>query len=80
MKFGLKLHHSGPGASPEAMRRWTQFAEALGLHLIMTADHVALTPEVLGQYGAPYYEPFTNLAWLAAQTQRIASRNTTLTS
>lgn len=25
----------------------------------------------MGQYGAPYYEPFTNLAWLAAQTQRI---------
>jgi len=71
MKVGLKLHHSGPGASPESMRRWTQFAETLGLHLIMTADHVSLTPEVMGQYGAPYYEPFTNLAWLAAQTQRI---------
>ena len=71
MKFGLKLHHSGPGASPDSMRRWTQFAETVGFHLMMTADHVALTSEVLGQYPAPYYEPFTNLAWLAAQTHNI---------
>ncbi|MCI0440779.1 MAG: TIGR03619 family F420-dependent LLM class oxidoreductase [Chloroflexi bacterium] len=71
MKFGLKLSHSGPGASPETMLRWTQFAETLGLHLIMTADHVALTPEVLRSYPAPYYEAFTNIAWLAAQTRKI---------
>ena len=71
MKFGLKLHHSGPGASPDYMRRWAQFAETLGLHLIMTADHVALTPEVLEQYPEPYYEAFTNLSWLSAQTQKI---------
>jgi probable F420-dependent oxidoreductase len=71
MKFGIKLHHSGPGASPDYMKRWAQFAEVLGLHLLMTADHVALTPEVLGRYPAPYYEAFTNLAWLAAHTQKI---------
>lgn len=71
MKVGLKLHHSGPGASPDYMRRWAQFAETLGLHLIMTADHAALTPEVLTEYPAPYYEPFTNLAWLAAHTDKI---------
>ena len=62
MKIGLKLHHSGPGASPDYMRRWAQFAETLGLHLIMTADHAALTSEVRREYPAPYYEPFTNLA------------------
>ncbi len=71
MKFGIKLHHSGPGASPEHMKRWAQFAESLGFHLIMTADHTALTPEVLEEYPAPYYEPFTNLAWLAAHTDTI---------
>ena len=71
MKFGLKLHHSGPGASPEYMKRWAQFAETIGLHLIMVADHVALTPEVLGRYPAPYYETFTNLAWLAAHTKKV---------
>ena len=37
----------------------------------MTADHVALTPDVLRQYPPPYYEAFTNIAWIAAQTQRI---------
>lgn len=71
MKFGLKLVHSGPGASPDLIRRWARFAEVLGFHLLMTADHVALTPEVRQQYPAPYYEAFTTLAWLAAQTERI---------
>lgn len=71
MKFGVKLIHSGPGASPENIRRWAQFAETLGLHLLMTADHVALTPEVQERYPAPYYEAFTNLAWIAGQTQKI---------
>jgi probable F420-dependent oxidoreductase len=37
----------------------------------MVSDHIALTRDVLELYPAPYYEPFTNLAWLAAQTQRM---------
>ncbi|MCH8207306.1 MAG: TIGR03619 family F420-dependent LLM class oxidoreductase [Chloroflexi bacterium] len=78
MKVGLKLHHSGPGAGPDYMRRWAQFAETLGLHLIMTADHAALTPEVQAEYPAPYYEPFTSLAWLAAHTTRIALGTTVI--
>ena len=53
MKVGLKLHHSGPGASPEYMKRWARFAETLGLHLIMAADHAALTPEVTGTIPRP---------------------------
>ena len=71
MKFGLKLHHSGPGASPSYMLRWTRFAETLGLHFMMTADHAGLTPDVLARYPEPYYEAFTNLAWLAAKTRSI---------
>jgi probable F420-dependent oxidoreductase len=71
MKFGLKLHHSGAGASPEHMLRWTRFAETLGMQLIMTADHVALTPDVRARYAEPYYEPFTNMAWLAAKTRAM---------
>ena len=71
MKVGLKLVHSGPGATPDLMLRWTRYAEAMGFHLLMTADHIALTREVLGSYPAPYYEPFTNMAWLAAQTEKI---------
>jgi len=71
MKVGLKLVHSGPGATPELMRQWTQFAEVMGFNLIMAADHVALTSEVLRQYPSPYYEPFTSLAWLAAQSKKL---------
>ena len=71
MKVGLKLVHSGPGATPELMLRWTRYAESLGFHLLMTADHIALTREVLGSYPAPYFEPFTNMAWLAAQTTKM---------
>lgn len=71
MKFGLKLHHSGPGASPANMLRWTRFAETVGLHFIMTADHAALTPDVLARYPDPYYEPFTNMAWIAAKTRAL---------
>ena len=48
MKVGLKLVHSGPGATPDLMLRWTRYAEAMGFHLLMTADHIALTREVLG--------------------------------
>lgn len=78
MKFGLKLHHSGPGANPATMLRWTRFAETLGMHLIMTADHAGLTPDVLARYPDPYYEPFTNMAWLAAKTRTIALGTTVL--
>jgi alkanesulfonate monooxygenase SsuD/methylene tetrahydromethanopterin reductase-like flavin-dependent oxidoreductase (luciferase family) len=41
------------------------------MHLIMTADHAGLTPDVLARYPDPYYEPFTNMAWLAAKTRTI---------
>ncbi|MQG18377.1 MAG: TIGR03619 family F420-dependent LLM class oxidoreductase [SAR202 cluster bacterium] len=71
MKIGLKLHHSGSGASPEHMLSWLNFAEKIGVHLLMTSDHIALTPEVLEMYPEPYFEPFTNLAWLAGQSKKI---------
>ncbi len=53
MKFGLKLHHAGPRASPAHMLRWTRCAETLGMHLIMTADHAGLTPDVLAHIDHP---------------------------
>ena len=31
MKIGVKLHHSGFGANPEMMKKWTLTAEKLGL-------------------------------------------------
>jgi len=71
MKVGIKLHHSGAGASPEHMLRWAQFAETLGFHLAMVGDHVGMTSEVRTRYPTPYYEPFTSISWLAGQTKRI---------
>jgi probable F420-dependent oxidoreductase len=71
VKVGVNLINYGPGASPESLLRWTRLAEALGYHLAMISDHVAITPDVAGLYPAPFYDPFLTLAWLAAQTQTI---------
>jgi probable F420-dependent oxidoreductase len=37
----------------------------------MISDHVAVTPDVAQRYPAPFYEPFTSLAWLAGLTSTI---------
>src|SRR5262249_44534897 len=44
----------------------------------MTSDHVVVTPDVAGQYPAPFYEPFTTLAWLAGIRRRIGLGRTVL--
>ncbi len=37
----------------------------------MISDHLAITPDAAEPYPAPFYDPFTTLAWLAGQTERI---------
>ena len=71
MKIGVNLINFGPGAHPQALKSWVQLAEALGYHLIMTSDHIAVTPDVQSRYPAPFYEPLSTLGWLAGITQRI---------
>ena len=71
MKIGVNLINFGPGAHPQALKSWAQLAEALGYHLIMTSDHIALTPDVQSRYPAPFYEPLSTLGWLAGITQHI---------
>ena len=71
MQAGIKLPQFGANANPEEMGRWARFAEAAGFHFVLTGDHIALTPEVQQDYPAPYYEPFTTMAWLAGQTTTI---------
>ncbi len=71
MKIGINLLNFGPAVSPDSLARWTQLAETLGYHLVMISDHVAITPDVQGRYPAPYYDPFTSLAWLAGITKKI---------
>ncbi len=60
-----------PGATPDALARWSQLAEALGYHFLMISDHVAITPDVQAQYPAPFYDPFVALSWLAGSTRKV---------
>ena len=71
MKVGVNLLNFGPAASPEALLRWTRVVEALGYHFVMISDHVAVTPDVMGRYPAPLYDPFVSLAWLAGKVRRL---------
>ena len=78
MRLGVNVPNFGPGTSPELLRRWAQTVEGLGYGLLMISDHVAVTPDVAEQYPAPFYEPFTTLAWLAGVTSRVRLGTTVL--
>ena len=71
MKFGVNLINFGPGANPESLTRSVNLVEAIGYHLIMSSDHIAVTPDVSSRYPAPFYEPLTTMGWLAATTQSM---------
>ena len=64
VKFGVNILNFGPEASLESLRAWAVGAQSLGFDFVMISDHVALTPDVQAQYPAPFYDPFTVLAWL----------------
>src|SRR4029453_7595505 len=70
MRVGVNLLNFGPGVSPESLAGWTELAERLGYHFVMISDHVAMTPDVVARYPAPYYDPFVTLAWLGRATTR----------
>ena len=78
MKVGVNLINFGPGVSPDSLERWTRLAEALGYHLVMISDHVAVTPDVHERYPAPFYDPFTVLSWLAGSTRTLELGTTVL--
>jgi probable F420-dependent oxidoreductase len=71
MKVGVNVLNFGPGAHPENFSHWAREAESLGYHFLGVSDHVALTRDVSSQYPAPFYDPFTLLAWLSGLTTRI---------
>ena len=71
MRIGVNLLNFGPGVSPDSLAGWTQLAETLGYHFVMISDHVAMTPDVVARYPAPFYDPFVTLAWLARLTRRV---------
>jgi probable F420-dependent oxidoreductase len=76
--MGVNVPNFGPGTAPGLLRRWAQTVEGLGFDLLMISDHIAVTPDVAEQYPAPFYEPFTTLAWLAGLTERIKLGTTVL--
>ena len=71
VRIGVNLLNFGPGVSPDSLVGWTQLAETLGYHFVMISDHVAMTPDVVARYPAPFYDPFVTLAWLARATRRV---------
>lgn len=71
MKLGVNMLNFGAHATPEAFAGWARFAEEAGFDFVMVSDHLAVTPDVAEQYPAPFYDPFTVLAWLAGTTERI---------
>jgi probable F420-dependent oxidoreductase len=71
MKIGVNILNFGPGTKLASLERWAQLAEALGYHFVMISDHVAVTSDVHLQYPAPFYDPFTALAWLAGVTKNL---------
>lgn len=78
MRLGVNVPNFGPGTRPGVLRQWAQTVEGLGFSLLMVSDHVAVTADVAEQYPAPFYEPFTTLAWLAGQTRQIRLGTTVL--
>jgi alkanesulfonate monooxygenase SsuD/methylene tetrahydromethanopterin reductase-like flavin-dependent oxidoreductase (luciferase family) len=78
VRIGVNVPNFGPGTGPDVLRRWARLVEALGFDLLMVSDHIVVTPDVAGQYPAPFYEPFTTLAWLAGSTERIRLGTTVL--
>ncbi|GIG92233.1 LLM class flavin-dependent oxidoreductase [Plantactinospora endophytica] len=78
MRIGVNVPNFGPGTDPDLLRRWAQTVEGLGFDLLMVSDHVVVTPDVAEQYPAPFYEPFTTLAWLAGITSRVRLGTTVL--
>jgi len=74
----VNVPNFGPGTEPGVLRCWAQTVEGLGFDLLMISDHVAVTADVAEQYPAPFYEPFTTLAWLAGITGRVRLGTTVL--
>jgi alkanesulfonate monooxygenase SsuD/methylene tetrahydromethanopterin reductase-like flavin-dependent oxidoreductase (luciferase family) len=65
MRIGVNVPNFGAGSDLGVLRDWAQIVEGLGFDCLMVSDHVAITPDVAERYPAPFYEPFTTLAWLA---------------
>lgn len=71
MKIGINVPNFGARTDPDSLLAWARFVEDSGFDAALMSDHLAITDEVAALYPAPFWDPFTSLAWLAAQTSRI---------
>ena len=70
MQVGIHLPQFGRAASPEAITRAAQAAEALGFADVWVSDHIAIP--AAQDYPSPYlYDPLLTLAWAAAATDQV---------
>ena len=76
MRLGVNVPNFGPATSVAVLERWAHVAEGLGFDMLMVSDHVLITDDVAAKYPAPFQDPFTTLAFLAAapRTSGWASR------
>ena len=78
MEFGVNVPNFGPGTDPGMLRAWADALSTMGFDLLMVSDHVAITPDVAEKYPAPFFDPFTTLAYLAGTTTDIRLGTTVL--
>lgn len=83
MQYGFSLVVRGPDANPDTFARIAERAEQLEIDSLWLSAHIVLPPQRVSDYAMvpgrrhspdwhdAYWEPFTLLGYLAAQTQRI---------
>jgi len=83
LKFGIKLPHSGPLASPVAVRTIAIEAEKLDFDSVWVHDHISygrnwighrssgLAEQITPEYEPELFEAITTLAYVAGVTKRI---------
>ena len=70
--LSVNVPNFGPEADAESLLGWARFAEDNGFATVVVSDHVVPTREITELYPDPFFDPFTLLAWLSGQTQRVA--------
>lgn len=83
MEFGIKLPHSGPLATPDAIRSVAIEAERLAFHSVWVHDHISygrdwlghrssgLTEQITPESTPDFYESIVTLAHVAGCTSRV---------
>jgi len=71
MRLGIHLPHIGQKASPEAIRRAAEQAEALGFADVWVSEHIILPKDRMYPPSAIFWDPVLTLTWAAAYTKRV---------